>query len=325
MKNRFLLTLTVYFPVLFCFFLVCRSSDVSGRAPSAGLFLGMDGRYRWIQANFGPRYDSSFRNENPGELKELLMRADSEGGFPEWMKEYGRNLLESCGKNAILFTGGMADTAGARFCQAVLEIRKDVAVLPMGMLDRSWFVDAVNRQKDFLEKAAGGFRDPPGWENLDKPDSYAVSNLKAFQWIVRARRNGRPVYISMDVNRGFLLAVRDCLSISGCVFRLARVPVKLPELRIDFDATARLFSDPAGFEAIRSQGGPSVPEADTVRSHYRFASSLLLNAVPPVGSALKGKLRSEWTEGAFSCDLMSAPRESESAGKKTGPHAMKGN
>lgn len=325
MKNRFLQTLTVYVPVLLGFFLICRSSDVAGRGIPTGLVLCMDGRYRWIQANFGPRYNSSFRNENPGELKELLLRADSEGGFPEWMKEYGRNLLQSCGENAILFTGGMTDTAGAWFCQSVLNIRKDVAVLPMGMLDRVWFVDAVNNQKHFLENKICGFHDPPDPEKLDRPDSYAESNLKAFHRIVGTRRTGRPVYLSMDVNRGFLEAVKPLLSLSGCVFRLYPTSTKSKERNIDFDATARLFSDPAGFEAIRSQGRPPAPEADSVRSHYQFAAGWLSNAVPPIGSALKGKPRTEWTEGSFRGDLLRAPEELDPERIPTAPHAMKGN
>jgi hypothetical protein len=325
MKNRFFPTLTVYVPILLGFLLVCRSSDVSGGGPPTGLFQGMDGRYRWIQANFGPRYNSSFRNENPEELKELLIRADSEGGFPEWMKEYGRNLLQSCGENAILFTGGITDTAGAWFCQYVLNIRKDVAVLPMGMLDRVWFVDAVNNQKHFFEKKICGFHDPPGLENLDRPDSYAESNLKAFRRIFGTRGTGRPVYLSMDVNRGFLEAVMPRLSLSGCAFRLYPDPVNSMERTIDFDATSRLFSSPAGFEAIKSQSRPSDSGVDSVRNHYRFAVGWLSDAVPPVGSVLKGKPRMEWTEASFSGDMLRAPEESESARRLTGPRLMKGN
>jgi hypothetical protein len=311
MKNRFLKTLAVYIPVVIGFFLLCRSSNVSAHALQQDFNRNGDGTYRWIQVRFAADYWMTFRNENPEELKSVLLQADSEGGFPVWIKEYGRHLLESCGKNAILFTGSMTDTIGAWYCQAVQKFRRDVVVLPVGMLDRDWFVDAMDHRNAFLGKT-GRKTDPISLERLNVPDSYARSNLLAFLRILRMRRADRSVYLSMDVNSGFLKAVQDRLALSGCVFRLHPHPSKPGDPGIDLDATLRLFSEPRGFDAIRNQNHPSIPEVDTVRNHYRFAATRLLNSTPTAGRTLKEKLTEEWIRDAFHNALLPAPEGSKS-------------
>jgi len=315
MKNRFLETLTVYIPAVIGFFLLCRSSSVSAHALPQDFKPNGDTAYRWVQVRFAADYWMTFRNENPEELKSFLLRADSEGGFPDWIKEYGRHLLESCGKNAILFTGSLTDTIGTWYCQSVQNIRRDVVVLPFGMLDRVWFLDAMDHRNVFLGKTGRETDDPLTLERLNGPDSYEAPNLRAFLRILRMKRTDRPIYLSMDVNSGFLKAVQDRLALSGCAFSLRSHPSKPGDPGIDLDTTRRLFSEPRGFEAIRGQGRPAIPEVDTVRNHYRYAATRLLNSEPPAGWASKEERTAEWIREAFHNAMLPEPDGSGETGE----------
>ena len=312
MKNRFLETLAVYIPAAAGFILFCSSSNVSADGLMQEFNRNGVPAYCRVQVRLASDYWMSFRNENPKELKAALIRADAEGGFPAWIKEYGRHLLESCGKNAILFTGSMTDTLGAWYCQSVQNIRKDVVVLPIGILDRVWFLDAMNRRHGFLGKSGEATGDPIGFESLNVADSYAAPNLAAFLRILRTKRPERPVYLSMDVNAGFLKAVQYRLALSGCVFRLRPHASKHGDPAIDLNPTRRLFSETAAFDAIRSQSRPAVPEVDSVRNHYRLAATRLLNATPRDGRTPKNGLTAEWIRHAFGNALLPAPEESGS-------------
>lgn len=51
---------------------------------------------------------NAFNSMYKGDLKALkyyYQKAEKIGAYPDWLKEFGQNILESCPKNAILFTG----------------------------------------------------------------------------------------------------------------------------------------------------------------------------------------------------------------------------
>jgi hypothetical protein len=324
MKKPFFHTLLIFIPLLTGFFLFVHSSSLSAQAVprTSACFSGTS--FRLIQARFNADYWMAFRNEDAEELQSALDRANREGGVPEWMKEYGRRLLDSCGRNAILFTGTAFDTIGAWYCQFVEKYRKDVVVLPMGMLDRMWLVDAMDHWTEFLESRDRRCGDSPDMDLPDWENSYAKSNINAFLMILRRRNANRPAYLSMDLNPGFLKAVQDRLSLSGCAFRLRSAPIQPEEGRIDLTPTNRLFSDASRFEAIRKQARPAIPEVDSIRSHYRFAAVQLKNALRTGGKDTKKDRLSEWIRDAFTNAMIPAPEDGEPAGihESTG---LKGN
>jgi len=314
MKKPFIRTLFVYIPLIAGFFLFANSSTSSGPVPPRTSDCTTSTDFRLIQTRFRADYWMAFRNENAEELQSALKRADLEGGFPDWMKEYGRRLLDSCGRNGILFTGTTFDTIGAWYCQSVQKFRKDVIVLPMGMLDRVWFVDAMDHWTGFLGSRDRRCGDSPDMELPDREDSYAKSNINAFLMILGRRNADRQVYLSMDLNPGFLKAVQDRLSLSGCAFRLSPAPIQTGSDRIDLTSTNRLFSDVSEFEAIRKQNRPAIPEVDSVRSHYRFAAVQLRNTFRSGENDSKMDRLSEWIRDAFTNDMIPAPEDVESAG-----------
>lgn len=57
------------------------------------------------------------------------------------------NILNSCPKDAILFTSGDNDTYPLLYCQEVEEIRTDVRIVIMPFLSASWFIEGLRKDK----------------------------------------------------------------------------------------------------------------------------------------------------------------------------------
>jgi hypothetical protein len=82
----------------------------------------------------------AMQNSDAEKLKYYYKLADEKGAYPAWLKEFGRNFLNSCDKNAILFTGGNADFDVCLYLQLHEQVRTDITLIPIGNIDRPWYV-----------------------------------------------------------------------------------------------------------------------------------------------------------------------------------------
>lgn len=79
------------------------------------------------------------------QLKKVYGNAYDIGAYPDWLLEFGRNILNSCPRDAILFTGGNADFDVCSYLQLWEKVRTDVSVIPLSELERPWFIEYVKK------------------------------------------------------------------------------------------------------------------------------------------------------------------------------------
>lgn len=82
----------------------------------------------------------AMQNYNLDKLKYFYKKAYDKGAYPNWLLEFGENILNSCDKDAILFVGGNADFDVCTYLQLHKNFRNDVTVIPIGNIDRPWYV-----------------------------------------------------------------------------------------------------------------------------------------------------------------------------------------
>jgi metallo-beta-lactamase class B len=269
--------------------------------------------YYFLGAEYGARAVSGMKRQDRNEVAEQFRLGRLAGGFPDWLLESGRNLLRSCAKDALLFVGGDADANPVFYLQYVETFRTDVTVMPIGLLDRPWFITLLKTGGDGLVTPA-----PISW------DEAQISAMRPYKWqqntiscrlsdevadrygaadpvvswtltpdlkrgdgrellgagravlsdILMTNRWQRSVYMSPGCSPDSFDGLQDRLQISGFAQRL--LPVA-PESGIDIAATRDLILDPTAFASVPTYSDRNMPRAAAMLHNYRSIFLRLTN------------------------------------------------
>lgn len=80
------------------------------------------------------------QNYDVKKLKYFYNRAFEKGAYPDWLIEFGKNVLNSCDTSAILFTAGNADFDICSYLQLNHNYRTDITIIPIGYINRPWYI-----------------------------------------------------------------------------------------------------------------------------------------------------------------------------------------
>lgn len=127
--------------------------------------------YYFLGAEYGARALEALKKGDVQQFKNELINGKKSGGYPDWMLDYGRNLLKSCEKNAILFLFGDLQVNAVFYIQMVEEYRKDVLPIPPFLLARPWYAL-------LLKEGVPGVWDkaPISWTEVH------ISDMHPYQW-----------------------------------------------------------------------------------------------------------------------------------------------
>ncbi len=133
----------------------------------------------------------SMQNKDLNSLKHFYKLAFDKGAYPDWLIEFGKNMLNSCDENAILFTGGNADFDICSYLQLHQNFRTDISVIPIGNIDRPWYVKYM---RDGLE---GGFVKV----NIGLTD-YQIMDIHPFKWDTTTVEINIPEHLKSEFKTG---------------------------------------------------------------------------------------------------------------------------
>jgi tetratricopeptide (TPR) repeat protein len=268
---------------------------------------GYGNAYYFIGAEYGARARDELQRGNARGAAEQFRLGKKAGGYPDWMIEYGRNLLRSCDQDAILFTWGDAGTNPVQFAQLVDDDRTDVTVIPIALIDRPWFVGVLKNGIDgairpapisWSDEQIGSMR-PYKWKkNIieiavpeDTRRKYQVETT-VMRWelepnlgsggelgllsagraalaeIIRSNRWQRPICFSCDCDPGAYAGLGSHLRLRGTVLEL--LPFE-PEESVEVETTQKLLLDTENFRSVPSVRDHDMPRVSYMLQNYRAA------------------------------------------------------
>jgi hypothetical protein len=142
-----------------------------------------------------------YQNNRLDKVKLQYERAYKRGVIPDWAIEMGKNMLNLCDSNAILFTHGDFPLNICLFVQLHYDYRKDITIVPLALLESPSFTLALSNNvssniirglKTGLTKEQILDMHPYKWDttivSLPIPDSliikYSLSNGYKMDWLI---------------------------------------------------------------------------------------------------------------------------------------------
>lgn len=270
--------------------------------------------YYFIGVEHGGRFLRAMQKGDVREMRMELQTGRKKGGYPDWLIEYARNMLRSCQPNAILFTGGDADSWPTWYLQFCENYRTDVTVIPIGLLNRPWFALSLkNGIENVLVSIPISWNKeqifdmhPYKWKTYtvkipipeEELEKYNISqqdslmkwelepNLKTSSRgflgverailadIIRTNKWERPIYFSLGCPKTKLANLDKFLQLCGLVYRLLPVEAEKHDLSLNPKEIERVLLKPESYHYFVSVKEYDMPRVSRGLNNYRV---VLLN------------------------------------------------
>ena len=295
--------------------------------------------YYFIGAEYGTRF---LRHMQAGQLEGMvseLEKGRQEGGLPDWLVEYNRNMLKSCAPHAILFTGGDSETDAAWYLQYVENVRRDVTVMSPGALKWPWYVLTMKANPHLIPTLApiSWSKDqilsmhPYKWKtnkiiipisdevrkeyrlgdeiqqmewvvepNLsDERRTYLSAEMAVMVDIIETNAWKRPVYFSLGCHPAWRKGLKNYLQFSGVAYRLLPVKTGGSVPSLDVEKTEEILLDLENFRNVEEVATKAYSRIASMLGNYRAGFVQLVQHYQQTGDVGKAKAMLETLKKAL--------------------------
>ncbi|MFQ5823026.1 MAG: tetratricopeptide repeat protein [bacterium] len=265
--------------------------------------------YYFIGAEYGARFSNAMRKGDMERMRVEMQAGREKGGYPDWLIEYGQNMLRSCESNAILFTGGDADANAVWYLQFAENYRRDITAMPVALLNRPWFVLVLKlglgdnliaapiswSEEQILDMHPYKWKTnklevsvPPSeltkydvslpqnvmtWElksDLSRGSQELLSPARALiANIVKTNQWQRPIYFSVACPKAKMADLDNHLQLCGLVYKLLPVETKENALALDPETIETVLLQPDHYRDFGTVKEKDMPRASVILNNYR--------------------------------------------------------
>ncbi|MBD3232871.1 MAG: DUF2723 domain-containing protein [candidate division Zixibacteria bacterium] len=146
---------------------------------------------------------------------------DRTGNYIAW--DYAYNILNSCNENGIIFTNGDNDTFPVWYLQIVPEVRTDVRVVNLSLLNTHWYIKQLKHQMGVPIRLTDAKIEQLMPKITADGRAIRVQDIMVEE-IIRANNFKEPIYFAVTVSDDNRLGLDDHLRMEGMTYRI--VPEK---------------------------------------------------------------------------------------------------
>ena len=240
-------------------------------------------------------------------------------------RDYGYNILTSCGKDAVLFTNGDNDTFPLWYLQEVEGFRKDVRIINLSLLNTDWYILQMKHEgktipieysDDHIENVLCGRTESALrkrlWPAKGKEVTAAgitwtlpakvvyteetgmlrtqdVMTANIIQWV----NWSRPIYFAVTVAEANKAGLQDYLAMEGMVYRLVETKAKPGKSLINAEVLNENVFEKYRYHALSDPGVYKPPNTLKLVTNYFIGFAQLAERYAARGDS-ENAVRASW-------------------------------
>lgn len=298
--------------------------------------------FYWLHAQYGARAGEALVNNQIAKYKHEYQSAIDKGAMPKWLLEFGRNTLNSCDSNAILFASGDLTFNAVSCVQLFENLRLDVSVIPLGLCGRPNYAKLYKYGiKNIIKPVNIRFSDeqimdmrPYPWDTLDikvkipsklkhlynlgtdyfkwrlAPDmtsgrsTYMSPWLALFAEIIEANQFERPIYFATGFREKSLAGLLPYTINCGIVYKLVPFITKGTVFEMDTNIFEKVLLNKNNFKDFKDVELHNFPSNSQMLLNYHVAFCRLSEYYKKIGVKNKTPELKDFIRNNVSSDIL---------------------